>query len=125
MTFSGMRALVVEDEGSVALLLEDMLVTLGCEIAASVARLAQACTLAQTGTFDFAILDVNLAGELGFPVAHILRERGIPFLFSTGYGESAVPPEFGNYPVLGKPFSMKQLRETISAALSGGGDLWS
>ena len=108
MIFSGLRALLVEDEGSIALMLEDMLGALGCEIAASVARLAQACTVARTGSFDFAILDVNLGGELGFPVALILRERGIPFLFSTGYGEGAVPPEFGTYPVLNKPFSKKQ-----------------
>jgi CheY-like chemotaxis protein len=118
MVFSGLRALVVEDEGSVALLLEDMLAELGCEIAASVARLAQACTVAQTGFIDFAILDVNLAGELGFPVARILRERQIPFVFSTGYGEEAIPPEFGASPILRKPFSLKQLRETISAAIS-------
>jgi len=123
MTFSGLRALVVEDEGSIALLLENMLAALGCEVAVSAARVARACTVAQTGSFDFAILDVNLAGELGFPVAHILRERGIPFLFSTGYGEGAVPPEFGTYPVLSKPFSMKQLREIIATALSAGGDL--
>src|ERR1051325_3229252 len=108
MIFSGLRALLVEDEGSIALMLEDMLGALGCEIAASVARLAQACTVARTHSFDFAILDVNLGGELSFPFALILRERGIPFLFSTGYGEGAVPPEFGTYPVLNKPFSKKQ-----------------
>jgi DNA-binding response OmpR family regulator len=125
MPFSGLRALIVEDEASIALLLEDMLAALGCEIGASVARVAHACSLAQTGTFDFAILDVNLAGELGFPVAQILRERRIPFLFSTGYGEGAVPPEFGIYPVLSKPFSMKQLREAISTALSSDGGLQS
>ena len=75
MIFSGLRALVVEDEGSIALMLEDMLGALGCEIEASVPRPAQACTVATTGSFDFAILDLNRAGELGFPLAYILRQR--------------------------------------------------
>jgi CheY-like chemotaxis protein len=115
---SGLKALVVEDEGSVALLIEDMLLELGCEIAASVARVAEACKMARTTAFDFAVLDVNLDGEPAFPVAEVLRERRIPFVFSTGYGETGVPPEFNAHPVLSKPFGMGELRRVIAAALS-------
>lgn len=115
---SGLKALVVEDEGGVALLIEDMLLDLGCEIAGSVARVAKACEVARTATFDFAVLDVNLDGEPAFPIASILRERRIPFLFSTGYGESGLPPEFNAHPVLSKPFGMADLRRVIAAALS-------
>ena len=74
---AGLRALVVEDEGSVALLIEDMLEELGCEVAASVATLAEALTAATDGSFDFAVLDVNLAGELVFPVAEVLRQTAV------------------------------------------------
>ena len=65
--------LVVEDEGSVALLIEQMLEDLGCVVAASVATLANAIKAARGDTFDFALLDVNLDGELVFPVAEILE----------------------------------------------------
>jgi CheY-like chemotaxis protein len=115
--FSGMKVLVVEDEGFVALLIEDMLQDLGCEIVASVARLQEACAIAETAQIDLAVLDVNLGGERSFPVAHILHERGVPFMFSTGYGTSGLPDEFSECPVLGKPFSAKTLEETLARAL--------
>jgi CheY-like chemotaxis protein len=114
---AGLRALVVEDEGAVALLIEDMLLDLGCEIAATAAELAKACQLARAARIDFAILDMNLAGASALPVAQILRERGIPFLFSTGYGTSAVSGDFEAYPVAAKPFVMVELRDKIVAAL--------
>jgi CheY-like chemotaxis protein len=116
--FFGLKALIVEDEGSIALLIEDMLLGLGCEITASAARLSEACEVAQTATFDFAVLDVNLDGKPAFPVADILRERRIPFVFSTGYGASGVPTEFIGHPVLSKPFSIRNLQSAILQALS-------
>jgi CheY-like chemotaxis protein len=115
--FSGIKVLVVEDEGFVALLIEDMLQDLGCEIVASVARLQEACTIARTAQIDLAVLDVNLGGERSFPVAHILHERGVPFMFSTGYGTSGLPAEFSGCQVLAKPFSAKALQETLALAL--------
>jgi CheY-like chemotaxis protein len=117
---SGLKVLVVEDESSVALLIEDMLAELGCEIAASVARLAQACEWAASGAFDLAVLDINLAGEYVFPAARILSSRGIPFLFSTGYGAAGVLAEFNRHPVLTKPFSLYTFKRAIIAALRRG-----
>lgn len=114
---SKLRVLVVEDEATVAMLIEDMLDDLGCEIVASVASLAKARELAVTAEFDFAMLDVNLAGELVFPVAALLGERKIPFLFSTGYGIVGLPPEFASYCVVAKPFSQAELRAKIVVAL--------
>lgn len=121
--YSGLKVLVVEDEGFVALMIEDMLEDLGCEIVASAARLAEARGLAATATIDLAILDVNLAGYPSFPVAEILRERGIPFLFSTGYGQSGLSPDFADQPLIGKPFSIKELQETIALVL-GSASTW-
>lgn len=114
---SGLRVLVVEDEGFVALMIEDMLEELGCEVAASVAQLASAREIAATAEIDLAILDVNLDGQPVFPVAEILRERQIPLVFSTGYGISGLPPEFSGHPVLGKPFSIGDLQRTMTLAL--------
>lgn len=115
--FSGLRVLVVEDEGAVALMIEEMLQDLGCEIAASVGRLADACKMAATAEADLALLDVNLGGQLVFPAAEILRERQIPFVFSTGYGRSGLPPEFRDQPVIGKPFSRRELQQAIASTL--------
>lgn len=115
---SGLRVLVVEDEAIVAMLIEDVLEALGCHIAASVASLATARDMAIRGEFDVAMLDVNVAGEPVFPVAHTLRERGIPFLFSTGYGATGLPEEFHGCPVLAKPFSQAELKEKLALAVA-------
>lgn len=115
--FAGLKALLVEDEGPVALLIEDMLLDLGCEIAASAADLDRASELARTVAVDFALLDLNLAGQSALPVAAILRDRGIPFVFSTGYGASGIRDGFERYPLLAKPFVSTDLRNKIAAAL--------
>lgn len=114
--FSGVRVLVVEDEGFVALMVEDMLRDLGCEIVASVARLTEARGIAASAEIDLAVLDVNLHGQPSFPIAEILRGRGVPFIFSTGYGQSGLPLEFADRPLIAKPFSSTELRETIALA---------
>lgn len=107
--FAGLRVLVVEDEGGVALLIESMLEELGCHVTASVATLAKALSAARAGSFDFALLDINLDGELVFPVAEVLESRKLPFVFSTGYGRMGVPEAFKECEVLNKPFTIEEL----------------
>ena len=109
---------MIEDEGSIALLIEDLLAELGCVVVASVARLAKAREWAASEAFDFAVLDVNLAGEPVFPAACILSSRGIPFLFSTGYGDSRIPEEFSHYPVVTKPFTPRAFSRAVIDALA-------
>jgi CheY-like chemotaxis protein len=113
----GLRALIVEDEAAVALLIEDMLLELGCEVAATAARLAVASEKASTVACDFALLDVNLDGQPVFPVARILADRRIPFVFSTGYGAGIVPAAFSGAPVLAKPFAIEDLEQKLRVAL--------
>jgi DNA-binding response OmpR family regulator len=114
---SGTRVLLVEDEGLVALMIEDMLDELGFEVVASAAHVNKACELASAASFDLGLLDVNLAGEFVFPVARILRARNIPFLFSTGYGGPPLEEEFRNAPAIGKPFTADQLSEKLRTLL--------
>ena len=116
-TFPGTKVLLVEDEGTIAMLIEEMLEDLECTVVASVAQLAKAMQVADVVDVDLAILDVNLAGDRVFPVARILRARSIPFLFSTGYGGSGLPEEFSDCPVLHKPFAEKDLRSKIALTL--------
>ena len=99
----------------VAMNIEDMLLDLGHEVAGIASRLEPALSLAREASFDAALLDVNLAGSQSFPVAEILRDRGVPFLFATGYGPKGVIEEFRAWPVLQKPFRAADLQRAIAA----------
>ena len=83
---SAIRVLIVEDEVLLALHLEDLLISLGHEVAGHATRIEMAIEFAYKSDIDFAILDINVAGTKSFPVADILRRRGVPFIFATGYG---------------------------------------
>ena len=115
---AGKRVLVVEDEAAISMLLEDMLFDFGCEVVGPAARLAAAVELARSAEFDIAILDVNLAGEPIYPVAETLIERGLPFVFSTGYGGAGIKEPFRDRPVVQKPFGQTDLLNAVVKALS-------
>lgn len=112
------RILVVEDEYLIRMLLEDMLADLGHTVSAAVGTIAEAKQLAATGEFDCAVLDVNLDGQQIFPVADILMERGKPFAFVTGYGESSLPEAYRGRPALQKPFQAERLEQTLNGLLA-------
>jgi CheY-like chemotaxis protein len=115
MTLGGRpRVLVVEDESLVAMLIEDMLSDLGYEVVAVAGRLDQALETARGVGADLAILDLNLDGRRTDAVAEVLRARGIPFIFATGYGAAGVAAEWRDVPVVQKPFQEADL----SAALA-------
>jgi CheY-like chemotaxis protein len=113
---AGLRILVVEDEMMVAMMLEDLLTDLGCEVAKA-ARLAKAIDLVETISIDGAILDVNVSGEAVYPLARMLADRGIPFVFSSGYGNSGHPAEFRGRPTLSKPFALNDLGPLLAHAI--------
>ncbi len=113
-----LRVLVVEDEMLVAMNIEDMLLDLGHEVAGLAGRLEPALALAREAEIDIAMLDVNLAGEQSFPVADALIERGVPFLFATGYGLKGIPERYRNRPVLQKPFREQDLAGALREALA-------
>ena len=112
------RVLLVEDEYLIRMLLEDMLADLGYAIAEAVGTIAEASQIATAGAFDVAILDVNVDGEEVYPVADILAQRGLPFVFVTGYGEGSLPAKYRSHPALQKPFQSEQLRSTLAGLLA-------
>ena len=100
--------LLAEDEMLLAMMLEDRLEHFGYRVIKA-ARLAGCLALAETEAIDVAILDINLAGEQSFPVAAVLRRRGIPFLFSSGYGDEGLSESWRGEKVLQKPYDTNQL----------------
>ena len=108
------RVLVVEDEMMVAIYVEDLLTELGYEVVAVATGFDQALAMARDAQVDFAVLDINLNGDLSFPIADALRERGIPFLFASGYGSKGLNDNHRNAVRIQKPFRSRELAQAIS-----------
>jgi CheY-like chemotaxis protein len=119
MTTKLPRLLLVEDEALIMLNVKSMLHDMGWEVAGTAAKIDAAIQLAQTGSFDAAIIDINLDGAVTYPVADILREREIPFAFITGYGRSAINHSYSEVPILHKPFGPDQLQAVVDRLLPG------
>lgn len=110
---AGLRVLVVEDEMMVSMLIEDMLDDLGCKVVGPASRLDEAIELAKGAELDCAVLDVNLGGQPIFPLADLLREKGAPFAFATGYGDAGLRDVDRGSPVLQKPFREGDLARVL------------
>jgi CheY-like chemotaxis protein len=108
------RILVVEDELMIRMLLDGMLEDLGYIMAGEAGAIDEAMTLARQGEFDAAILDVNLNGQPITPVVEILVQRGLPFVFATGYGQRGVPEAYRGNPTLQKPFQVEALAQALA-----------
>ena len=106
--------LLAEDEMMLAMMLEDRLNASGYNVIKA-ARLIKCLELAESASIDLAILDINLAGEQSFPAALVLRRRGIPFVFSSGYGGEDIPDMWRNETVLQKPYDTRQLTTALNA----------
>ena len=116
---SGAKVLVLEDETLVSMMVEDMLLDLGCEVVGPFAKLDQALAFVEggEGVIDAALLDVNLGGVRSFPMAEALAGKGVPFVFTTGYDESGLPDIWRGRPTLRKPFMMGEMAEALRKAL--------
>jgi CheY-like chemotaxis protein len=110
----GLRVLIVEDEALIASLVEDFLIDLGCEVIGPAMHMEEAVQLAREAAIDGATLDVNIVGEKVYPVADILTERGVPFVFMTGYGAAGLRASDSGRPVLQKPYPLEQLVDVMA-----------
>ncbi len=102
----------------VLMAIEDMLADLGCTSISVAGNLDKALALIAAETFDIATLDINLNGQQSYPAAQALNDAGVPFAFSTGYGEHGIGEGFGRHLVLSKPYSNHQLIAVLTALLA-------
>jgi CheY-like chemotaxis protein len=109
----GRKVLVVEDEVIISFLIQDLLQELGCADIWLASNVKGSLAVLADRTPDLALLDVNLAGEQCFPVADVLTQAGVPFLFTTGYGRVGVPAVWDKTPVLQKPYDITALEAVI------------
>ncbi|MFC0633122.1 response regulator [Brevundimonas balnearis] len=115
---NGRKVLIVEDESLVAMLIETILEDLGCETIGPMSTIDEALGHLDGGDdLDAALLDVNLAGRQVFPVAEALEARGVPVVFSTGYGEGGLPDRWRDRPTVQKPFTEAGLRQALFRAM--------
>jgi PAS domain S-box-containing protein len=115
---AGSRVLVAEDETLLTMVIESALSEAGAELIGPAGTLAEAVSLARAEPLDAAVLDVNLDGEAVFPVADLLRERGVPFVFATGYAaDMAIPARHRDIPRLPKPYRGDRLRQVLAQAM--------
>ena len=108
---------LVEDEVMIRMMVADMLEELGYQVSAEAGDIAEAMRLAEITDFDIAILDVNVNGKVITPVAELIRARGRPFVFATGYGSSGLPELYRDRPTLQKPFQLETLGRVIADTL--------
>ena len=113
----GKRVLVVEDEVLLALTLVDHLAELDWTVVGPYHDLRSALTAAGAEAFDCAILDVNLNGQMVFPLAEQLQCRAIPFVFVTGYAETNLPEHLRVVPRVGKPYDHATLMRSLTTLL--------
>ena len=102
----------------VAWLLEDMLAEIGCAVVGPAGSVNQALAMIGAEAIDVAVLDVNLNGQLSYPIADALTARGVPFVFVTGYDKDRMLEGYRTCPVLQKPFHRAELSATLARLLT-------
>jgi DNA-binding response OmpR family regulator len=113
------RILIVEDEYFLADDLNHALSDAGAQVLGPIPTVDDArAFIAGEANIDAAILDINLHGEMVFPVADTLADRGIPFAFTTGYDQAAVPERFAGVPRIEKPFKGARIASILGPLLA-------
>jgi CheY-like chemotaxis protein len=115
---TGLHALLVEDQTIIALDTEDMLRELGAASVYSCTTAGGALAWLNNEKPDIGVLDISLGDATSFPVADLLQNASVPFIFATGYGDSGIIPErFANVPIARKPYTLKTLAAAIDVCL--------
>ncbi|NWF32286.1 response regulator [Stenotrophomonas sp. SAM-B] len=109
-----LNVLLVEDEPTLMQVVGESIAQLGHKVTHRADGLEDALARAAEGGFDVAMLDVNLNGADSFAVADVLIARGIPFVFTTGFGSNHLPERFRGSPLMEKPFRLRDIGQVLS-----------
>lgn len=107
---AGCRLLLVEDEYFIAEATARSLRADGVEVVGPAGDIEDALrVLNGAGPLDGAVLDLNLHGEMAYPIADALLERGVPFVFATGYDGAVIPARYAGVTRCEKPVNAAQI----------------
>jgi len=95
-----------------------MFADLGCTVVGPASSVNQALSMIDTEAIDAAVLDINLNGQMSYPVADALAMRGVPFVFSTGYDKDTLLDRYRIFPILQKPIQQSELSDALANLLT-------
>jgi PAS domain S-box-containing protein len=109
------RVLLVEDESLIAMMMDQALRELGFDVVGPFGTVVDATEAIDRVPIDAGILDINLGGEMAYPIARALQTRKVPFVFMTGYGTETTAAAFPDVRIYQKPLERDVLRELFVA----------
>lgn len=117
MPLTGYKVLVLEDDYLIADDLSDLLADAGADVVGPISNVRDALAQVRDDGFDMALVDVGLGNEKAYPVADLLRELNVPFVFVTGYGEESLPERFRGAALCKKPFNESCILDAVKSAI--------
>ena len=115
------RVLIVEDEFLVALEMSRIVEREGYTVVGPAASVDATRRVLAQQEVDVALLDINLRGELVFPIAEHLEATGLPYIFVTSSSPSSLPAEYRHRPLVQKPYFAELLLALIQELLTPAG----
>ena len=109
------RILLVEDESLIAMMMEQALRDLDLDVVGPFGTVHEALAAIERERIDAGILDINLGGEMAYPIARLLQARNVPFVFMTGYGAETIAAPFPGVQIFQKPLEREMLHELFVA----------
>ena len=110
-----LRILVVDDEPLIAMLVQDWLVDLGCEVLGPAHTVDDAMALIDGSSIDGAFLDVSLGSGNSYGIAEALQSRSVPIAFATGHGAASIDPRFSTAITIAKPFDFASMERVVAS----------
>jgi DNA-binding NtrC family response regulator len=112
------RVLIVEDNALIALDLEDILKSNGCEVVGPRVSVREALEDLEQESIDVAVVDFLLEDGNAAPLAQALNGKGIPFAICTGAAESEISAQYPHTPILGKPYNPDDVHLVLNSLIA-------